>query len=76
MQHMFTFRSGQICDLRTATSLETNRTTMGIFTRQTTRSFVIGFMLGAFVIATTWGGNEDSNLANRVIPSAIAAKAE
>jgi hypothetical protein len=46
---------------------------MSIFTRQVFRSFAIGFVLGAIVIALTVGRDRMPNLSDQVVPPAIAA---
>ena len=42
-------------------------------TRQTFRSFAIGFVLGAVAIAATVGHDRMPNLSDQVVPAAIAA---
>ncbi len=45
-------------------------------TRQTFRSFAIGFVLGAIAIAMTVGHDRVPNLSDQVFPAAIAAPAQ
>jgi hypothetical protein len=42
-------------------------------TRQTIRSFAVGFALGAVAIAFTVGHDRVPNLTNQLFPAAIAA---
>ncbi len=42
-------------------------------TRQTVRSFAIGFVLGAIAIAVTVGHDRVPNLSDQVFPPAVAA---
>ncbi len=49
---------------------------MTIFTRQTLRSFAIGFVLGAFAIAMTVGRDRMPNVSDQLVPPAIAAPAQ
>ena len=51
-------------------------TTFMSSTRQTLRSFVIGFVLGAIAIALTVGHDRVPNLSDQVVPPAIAAPAQ
>lgn len=45
-------------------------------TRQTFRSFAIGFVLGAIAIAVTVGHDRVPNFSDQVFPAAIAAPAQ
>lgn len=45
-------------------------------TRQTLRSFTVGFVLGAVAIAATVGHERMPNLSDQVFPAAIAAPAQ
>ena len=49
---------------------------MSIATRQTLRSFAIGFALGAVAIAMTVGHDRMPNLSDQVVPAAVAAPAQ
>jgi hypothetical protein len=42
-------------------------------TRQTVRSFAIGFVLGAIAIAVTVGHDRVPSLSDQVFPAAVAA---
>ena len=48
---------------------------MGLFKPDFYRSFAIGFALGAVVVFTTLGGGTGGNIANGVVPAAVAATA-
>jgi hypothetical protein len=49
---------------------------MGLFNSQFYRSFVIGFALGAVALFASVGSDDQTAMASRVIPSALAAPAE
>ena len=49
---------------------------MGLFNSQFYRSFVIGFALGAVALFASLGDSQQTEMASRVIPSALAAPAE
>jgi hypothetical protein len=49
---------------------------MGLFTSSFYRSFAIGFALGAMGLFASLGDSQRTELAARVIPSALAAPAK
>ena len=49
---------------------------MGLFKSDFTRSFAIGFALGAVALFASLGDSQRAEMASRVIPAAVAAPAE
>lgn len=54
-------------------SLESDSSPMGLFTPQLYRSFAVGFALGALVLLGVMEGDARSQLAEKIVPSAVAA---
>jgi hypothetical protein len=48
---------------------------MGLFKADLYRSFAVGFVVGAALLAAAMGGRTDSPVVGQVIPSATAAPA-
>ena len=64
-----------VLPVRLRSLLDSDNTLMSS-TRRTVHSFVIGFVLGAIVIALTVGHDRVPNLSDQVVPPAVAATAQ